>query len=151
MKHVKPREHQNRGAMMMENLQYVISLSATCPSGWWPRLSHNGVTSIQGTWHTPLGEMMLQGFPQSQERAALPPKGPLSTSSFLWENTDLTKTKPVAPVVISIARQANLDSQCWHCLPSDPGTAGQSDTGKEMSGCSAPRSRGRGQKGTCTH
>lgn len=65
MKHVKPLEYQNRGAMVMENLQYIISLSATCPSGWWPRLSHNGATSIQGMWHTPLGEMMLQGCSKS--------------------------------------------------------------------------------------
>ena len=51
MKHVKPLEYQNRGAMVMENLKYIISLSATCPSGWWSRLSHNGVTG-QGMQHT---------------------------------------------------------------------------------------------------
>lgn len=51
MKSVKPLEYQNRGATVMENLQYVISLGATCSSGWWLRLSHNRVT-IHGTQHT---------------------------------------------------------------------------------------------------
>lgn len=51
-KHVKPLEHQNRGTVVIENLQYLISFSATCPPGWWPRLSHNGVAG--GGHSTPL-------------------------------------------------------------------------------------------------
>lgn len=44
MKYVEALEDQNRGAEVMESLQYLVSLSATCPPGWWPRLSHSRVT-----------------------------------------------------------------------------------------------------------
>lgn len=49
-------------------------------------------------------------------------------------NRDLTKAKPAASV-FSLAQQANLGSQCWHCLSLDPGSPGQR---KDVSGCSLP-------------